>query len=101
MQVSTTWLTEGDFHLWLFLLKLFVVINSLAESCQRLFPSFFELAHEVVVKFIWILRGLLFLGQNVDLDQLFCTGFEFVHGDLLLCLYFTQNPLSDQFIYAT
>ena len=56
-----------------------------SESCQTLFPSFCTQPSEVAVLFDSNLSRRPFLGQVVDSDLLFCTGFDSEHAVLFLC----------------
>ena len=75
-------------------LQTLVAIDS--ESCQRLFPSFYDQQSEIAVLFYSILSRHPFLWQVVNLNLLLCTGINSEHADLFLCRIFTQRPRNDQ-----
>ena len=89
MQVST-WLSNIAFHLWPtdlaanFGCDRFKIMS---ESSQTSFPSFGALPFEVE---IWNWADAPFLGQGINLDLLFCTGFDLEHA----FLSFAQRPMN-------
>ena len=89
----TKWLSNIAFHLLPIWLQSLVAIDP--ESCQALFPSFCLQPSEDAMLFSSNLSRHPFLRQILALDLLLCTGFNWKHADLFLCLIFTQRPVHD------
>ena len=71
-----------------------VAIDS--ESFLTSFPSFCAPPSEVAVLFNSNLSTPPFPGHVVNLDLLFCTGFDSEQAVLFLCHIFTQRPMTDR-----
>ena len=85
------------FHLLPMWLQSLVAINS--ELRLTLFPSFCLLPSEVAVLFYSNLSKRPFLGQDVDLDLLHCTGFNnfnLEHAVLFLCHISNKRSMTDR-----
>ena len=100
----TTWLSNITFHSQPIWLQALVVIHSrlqtlvVIDSESRLtsFSSFCAPPSEVAVLLDSNLSRCPFLGQVVNLDLLFCTGFHSEHVVLFLCHIFTQRQMTDR-----
>ena len=85
-------LSNITFHLQSIWLPTLVVIYS--ASRMTLFPSLCMQPSEVSGLFYLNLSRLPFLRQVIDLDLLFCTGFNSEHVVLFLFHILTQKPIT-------
>ena len=92
----TTWLSKIAFHLLPMWLQSLIAIDS--ESRLTSFPSFSSLRATIWVAMLFCsnLSRRPFLGQEVDLDLLHCTGFNLEHAVLFLCHILNQRSMTDR-----
>ena len=93
----TTWLSNIGFHLQLIWLRLAANFGSdWFRIMQDIVPSFWVQPSEVSMLLYSNLSTCPFLGRDVNLDLLLCTGLYLEHSALFLYHIFTRKPMNDR-----